>query len=55
MGIKRSEYIKESNVQDYHNYIQGTGDLLGVDEDNDGGATNAIDDLLGMGTGPSTI
>ena len=64
MGVKKSEYIKESNVQeDYHNYMQGTGDLLGVEEDNEGnnsgrnvggGQTNAIDDLLGMSSGPSS-
>jgi hypothetical protein len=51
MGVKKSEYIKEAHVESYHNYIQGTGDLLGVDEDIGTGGTLAIDDLLG--TGPS--
>jgi hypothetical protein len=43
-GVKRSEYIKESTVDNYHTYMQGTGDLLGVEEE---GGTSAIDDLLG--------
>lgn len=53
MGVKRSEYVKQStNIESYHNYIQGTGDLLGLDEENkDGmsgsGTTSAIDELLG--------
>ena len=41
-GVKRSDYIQEAAVEGYHNYIQGTSDLLGVGE-----TTNAIDDLLG--------
>jgi hypothetical protein len=48
MGVKRSDYIKDSQqIDTYHNYIQGT-DLLGVEEDTGyaGNTTNALDDLL---------
>ena len=45
-GVKKSEYIKEAHVESYHNYIQGTGDLLGVEEDSGPSNTPAIDDLL---------
>jgi hypothetical protein len=51
-GMKRSEYVKDANVESYHNYIQGSSNLLDMDDDGkDGGQTNAIDELLGM---PST-
>lgn len=48
LGVKRSEYIKDSEMQNYHNYIQGSADLLGLDEEDKESHTNAIDDLLGM-------
>jgi hypothetical protein len=46
MGVKRSDYAKDSNVEgSYHNYMQGT-DLLGII---DGGTeTSTIDNLLGI-------
>ena len=49
MGVKRSEYIKESgSTVPQNTYIS---DLLGVDIDgNQGSQTSAIDDLLGLGT-----
>ena len=46
MGVKRSEYIKESVVQQ-NAYIT---DLIGLDDRYPSGATSAIDDLLGSGT-----
>jgi hypothetical protein len=36
-------------VESYHNYIQGSGNLLDMDEDGKEGETNAIDELLGGG------
>ena len=50
MGMKRSEYIKDVNVESYHNYIQGSGNLLDMDDDGKEGTTNAIDELLGTST-----
>jgi hypothetical protein len=52
MGVKRSQYIQESVAEGYTNYIQGTGNLLDMDEGPTSGTNNnetsAIDDLLGM-------
>jgi len=57
--VKRSEYVKQANIESYHNYIQGSGDLLGLEEESKGNGdtgvkeTSAIDELLGvdLGTG----
>jgi hypothetical protein len=51
VGIKRSDYLKESSVEgSYHNYMQGTSDLLGLGDGISGGnsETGTIDDLLGL-------
>ena len=40
-GIKRSEYVKQAgNTESYHNYIQGTGDLLGLEEESKEGGSS---------------
>ena len=51
-STKRSEYLKDSTqVESYHNYIQGDEDLLGVaDDDTNIRGNLGIDDLLGGGS-----
>ena len=45
-GQDRSQYEKEANVESYHEYMQGHGNLLGLDEENKEGVL-AIDEILG--------